>query len=161
MRFKVRFLSIFSIVSFSLFSQDYYKEIEQSLLKCGLNIYNKSTDLNNKNLIIETDSINSKNYSKIRIVRLNRLIKNSDYEKIDSIIKRRYIGKEIISKARTRENYGTLHIFVLNDKNRNLYYDKYVVKKYGNESILISYNSIMGNNRKNFENLECMIENLE
>ena len=159
-KFKLRLLFILLIMNFSLFSQNYYKKIEQSLIECGIKIYRKSSDFNNRKLIIETDSINSINYLKIQIERINCLIKVSDYEKIDSIIKTKYIGKEILSTSRTNGKYGNLYLYILNNKNGNPYFDKYILKNYRNENILISYNSIMGNNIKNFESLDCMIEKL-
>jgi hypothetical protein len=158
-KMKIKLLSVFLIANLSLFSQDYYKKIEESLIECGIKVYNKLNE--NQTLIIETDSITSNNYSKIHIESFNNLIEISEHNKIESLIKRKYIGKEILSFRKTKESYGALYAYVINNPKGNPNFDKYIVKKYKNKSILISYNSIMGNKRNNFKILECMIKKME
>ena len=149
------------MLNFQLFSQDLFPKIEESLVDCGITIYNKQIDLINEKLIIETDLITSKNYSKILIEPLSDKIKTSEYQKIDLLIREKYYNKEIISFARTTEKYGILYMYVLKNTNGNPYFDKHIVKKYKYKTILFSYYSIMGNNRKNFESLECVMNNLK
>jgi len=151
-------VSVFLISNLSLFSQAYHTKIEASLVDCNIRAYTKLIE--NEKFIIETDSINSKKYSKIYFELFNNSIKISAHDKVDSIIKRKYIGKEILSFRRTAEKYGTLYAYVLNTPQGVPYFDKYLVRKYKNKSMIISYHSKLGANRKNFERLKCLIEKL-
>lgn len=160
-KINLKFLCICLMLNLQLFSQDLFPKIEKSLVECGIPLYKKQNDLINKKLIIETDSIVSKNYSKILIEYFNSSIETSEYQKIDSLIRKKYFDTEIISFSRTSEKYGILYMYLLKNTNGNPYFDKHIVKKYKNKNILFSYYSIMGNNRKNFEILESVMKNLK
>jgi hypothetical protein len=102
-KINLKFLFVFLMLNFQLFSQDLFPKIEESLVDCGIVIYNIQIDLTNEKLVIETDSIMSKNYSKILIEPLSNKIKISEYQKIDLLIREKYYKKEIISFTRTTE----------------------------------------------------------
>lgn len=156
---KTAFLCIFVTTNLSLFSQ--YNEIEKDLIDCGITVYNKYYITNSETLIIETDSITSHNFSKIYIEPFNHEVLFSDYSKIDSIINQKYKGKEILSRQRSTETYGDLYAYVINNSKGNPYYDRYFIRKYKNRKILISHNSIMGNNKSNFLKFECLINKIK
>lgn len=148
-------------MNFSLSAQDCFAKIEQSLIDCGLLIHSRNVEFDIKRLIIETDSINSKNYSKITAEPFDESIGNLDYNKIDSLIKLKYNGLEVLSSQRTSENYGVLYCYVINNSNGNPYFDRCVIKYIDNKPMLIIYSAVMGNNIKNFEKFECMINKIK
>ena len=152
------FLCILFTTNFSLFSQ--YNDIEKKLIDFGITVYNKIYNVKNERLSIETDSIISNNFSKIYIEPFDHEVLISDYSKIDSIITQKYKGKEILSKQIFTETYGDLYSYVIHNSKGNPYYDRYFIRKYKNRKILISYNSIMGNNRSNFLKFECLINKM-
>lgn len=156
---KTAFLCIFFTTNLSLFSQ--YNEIEKDLIACGITVYNKYYTANRETLIIETDSITSNNFSKIYIEPFNHEVLISDYSKIDSIITQKYKRKEILSRQTSTETYGDLYAYVIHNSKGNPCYDRYFIRKYKNRKILISYNSIMGNNRSNFLKFECLINKMK
>lgn len=160
-RLKIVLLIIFSTVTFPISAQDYYKKIEQSLIDCGLLIHSKKIMSDPEKLIIETDSIVSKNYSRITVVTFNSLIDISDYNKVDSLIGPNCNGLEILSTQRIKESYGVLYCYVYKNPNGNPYLDKCVIKYFDNIPLLLIYSSIMGNNSENFERFECVINKIE
>lgn len=160
-RLKVGLVIILSAMSFSLSGQNCYKKIEQSLIDCGLLIYSQKFESDIKRLIIETDSINSKKYSKIIIEPFDSSIKISDYNKVDSLIRINYNGSEILSSQRTTEIYGVLYCYVVGNPKGNPYFNRCVIRYFENIPLLMIYSSIMGSNSEYFGEFACMINKKE
>jgi hypothetical protein len=148
-------------MSITLSAQDYFNKIDKSIVDCGLNIYSKKLDYKAKQLILQTDSVSSLNYSLIVIEPFDNMINAADYNRIDSLISLKYKDSMILSTQRTDQKYGLMYWYVIKNPNGNPYSDRYTVQYLDKLPFIISYSSIMGNNRENFDRFECLIDKIK
>lgn len=142
-------------------AQNGFEWIEKSIDDCGLRVYYKKKDLETKHLIIQTDSLKSFDYSLIVIEPFDNLIKNSDSNKIDSLISLKYKDSVILSIQRTEQKYGLMYWYVIKNHNGNPYCDRYTIQYIDKLPFIISYSSIMGNSQANFDRFECLIDKIK
>lgn len=143
-----------------LSAQNSFDKIEKSITDCGLKIYSKKLDFKAKHLILQTDSFSSLDYSLIVVEPFDSMINTKDYNKIDSV-GLKYKNSVVLSTQRTDQKYGLMYWFVIKNPNGNPYCDRYTIQYMDKLAFIISYCSIMGNNRENFDRFECLIDKIK
>ena len=143
------------------YAQINYDKIDSYIKDCGVKIFEKKYNSEKNILFIQTDSVNSNDFSTFVFELFTASIRIGDYDKIDSLIRIRYKEKEILSSQRTDENLYVLHRYITKNKKGDYISDRYVVLDYNHSLLLMIYSSIFGNNSLNFDRFECVINKIK